>query len=778
MSFRTKIGIAFSSMLMLTIIVALTSWWGMGKALDRQESLTHFSNDLEHMLHMVIFEEQAFIASESLVHSRAVYSLLSIIRTRLGSVYTITDNPQQQDIVRAVIGSLAQYEESFSFFVSSSVDAQAMKSRMIHESRRLLVNADDLFDAEGGLVQLQKLMNKVLVAENDYLLWHQDKSVKEVNDTIGEIVHHSSLMSQTSFSNRIKLTTFRISKVAKLYKEIFNQFVVFQKGMQNSLDSMRISLDLFKKEITKYLDMESTVGREKVGAMKTLTVVVSFLAIVLSLLATIILSIIVTRPVNQLKESVSHIVEGRLETSVVVGSRDEIGELGELFNLMAKRLQQSFGRVEKYKNHLEDLVKERTLELEEEIVERKQAQIDLLDSESQFRAFYENASDGILIIDPKTLLTFSGNKTICRMLGYSDEEIVTLTVEDIHPVAHLAEIIEKFQLDVQGKLHQSLEIPFLRKNGSVFQAEVSTVLFTLKKKQYLLGVIRDITERKKNEEEILKGRKLESVGMLAGGIAHDFNNILTGILGNINLALMSAKPGGTVHQLLEEAESASIRARELTSQLLTFSKGGEPVRKLASIEEIIRDSADFVLRGSTVGCEYHFAADLWNVAVDAGQISQVIQNIVINANHSMPNGGLITISCENRYMGTRTMPIILHDDCIKIMIKDHGIGIQKEDLERIFDPYFSTKQQGSGLGLAISHSIVIKHSGGIFVESEPGKGTVFSIYLPASKELLSHQENVEKTEQTVLKTKILVMDDEEIIRDVASSMLDRLGMRW
>jgi len=285
----------------------------------------------------------------------------------------------------------------------------------------------------------------------------------------------------------------------------------------------------------------------------------------------------------------------------------------------------------------------------------------------------------------------------------------------------------------------------------------------------------EIYEKHKIQEELLKAKKLESVSVLAGGLAHDFNNILAAIMGNISLALLYTDHDDKRHKLLAEAEKASLRAKDLTQQLLTFSKGGEPVKTLASIEEVIRDSANFVLRGSNVQCKYHFTKDLWPVEVDSGQISQVIQNIVINARHAMPDGGIIDVTCENYDKTQKDRLLTQADSYLKITIQDSGVGMPLKLLDKIFDPYFSTKREGSGLGLAICHSIISKHNGYIKVESVQGEGASFIFYLPALKGQQPAEQLGEETFQVIGSGKALVMDDEEMIRDLAGEMLSYSG---
>jgi len=293
----------------------------------------------------------------------------------------------------------------------------------------------------------------------------------------------------------------------------------------------------------------------------------------------------------------------------------------------------------------------------------------------------------------------------------------------------------------------------------------------------IIAIVRNITERKRMLGELLKVQKLESIGILAGGIAHDFNNILTAVLGNISLAKMYANSEDKICERLTKAEKASLRAKNLTQQLLTFSKGGQPIVKTASVTKLLKDTTSFALTGSNVQCEFSMSEDLWPVEIDEGQMSQVINNLVINAVKSMPTGGTIKVRAEKATAGTeRTKQSLPLEDenYVKISIQDQGIGIPKEYLQKIFDPYFTTRKKGSGLGLAISYSIVRKHNGYITAESELGVGTTFHILLPASeKELITerHAKEIVRGE----KGKVLIMDDEEIVRDVASSMLKHIG---
>ncbi len=304
--------------------------------------------------------------------------------------------------------------------------------------------------------------------------------------------------------------------------------------------------------------------------------------------------------------------------------------------------------------------------------------------------------------------------------------------------------------------------PICHQNGTVLGAVV---------------VIRDMSERIKIEHELQKASKLESVGTLAGGIAHDFNNLLMSILGNISLAKLSLSPETRAFTQLLEAEKASLLAKGLTHQLLTFAKGGNPVKKPVRLVPILENATQLILRGERIQSEYRFPNDLWDLYADESQLNQAFHNLILNAQQAMPNGGKLEIEAENLSSSDihESVGLPLENKAhVRIRIKDTGCGIANEHLTRIFDPYFTTKQHGSGLGLATTYSIITGHNGQMEVSSTLGKGTVFTIYLPAS----SVQAAPQITQPRDLRPgqgKILVMDDEEAIRVLLEQMLGHLG---
>jgi len=287
------------------------------------------------------------------------------------------------------------------------------------------------------------------------------------------------------------------------------------------------------------------------------------------------------------------------------------------------------------------------------------------------------------------------------------------------------------------------------------------------------------------ERQLQQAQKMEAIATLAGGIAHDFNNLLMAIMGYISLAEDDIKPEVGVSTYLKAAEEACLRAKELPKQLITFSKGGAPVKEIGSIEDVVKETTNFVLAKANVTCEFFFPLDLWLIEFDEGQMKQAAKNMIINAVESMPDGGSIDVRVENFEIGPepvkRSLPL-LEGKYVKISIRDQGIGIPKEHLSVVFDPYFSTKemgtQKGMGLGLATTFSIVSRHDGHITVESEMGVGTTFTVYLPAHEKDVRELKPIDipKPEKPVIRTgRILLMDDEEMIRNIVKQMPKRFG---
>ena len=415
-----------------------------------------------------------------------------------------------------------------------------------------------------------------------------------------------------------------------------------------------------------------------------------------------------------------------------------------------------------------------------DITARKQIEDELAEEKEHLRVTLRSIGDGVITTDTEGRIALL-NRVAEEMTGWTHEEAIGRP------------LVEVFRI-INQKTREAIEnvVDEVLKTGEVVGLANHTVLLSRDGREIVIAdsgapirdrnsrivgvvlVFRDVTMKEKLEQEIQKMQRLESVGTLAGGIAHDFNNILTAIMGNISLARLSAGPHDEVFEPLANAEKASLRAKDLTQQLLTVAKGGAPVKKPTSIAELIEETASFTIHGSNVRCDFSVTADLWTAEVDEGQISQVVNNLVINAVEATPGGGTIWVSAENVSLGPQAALPLAPGPYVKITVADRGIGIPEEHLTRVFDPYFTTKQKGSGLGLATTYSIVKKHDGHIAVESRLGFGSTFTVYLPASGKQVAKEPELH-VEIPVGRGKVLVMDDEQIVRDVAGRILTGMG---
>ena len=419
-----------------------------------------------------------------------------------------------------------------------------------------------------------------------------------------------------------------------------------------------------------------------------------------------------------------------------------------------------------------------------DITERKGAQEALDEERERLSVTLGSIGDGVIATDMEGRIVLF-NAVAEQLTGWAHEEAAGRQIEQVfhiideetrgeceNPVAKVLRTGRIVALENHTVLisKEGLELVIADSGAPIRRTDGSVIGVVL--------VFRDMTIRLKVEEELSRISKFESIGVLAGGIAHDFNNILSMVLGNVSLArLYIAKDGEKAVSKCRDAEQAIVRAKDLTQQLLTFSKGGTPLKRTSSAAEILKDSARFALTGTSTLCEFDFTHDLSPVEIDQGQINQVISNLVINAHQAMPNGGTITIKAENMTFpedASRHGYLLRPGRYVKISVSDQGEGIPREHLGKIFDPYFTTKIKGSGLGLTMAHSIIKNHDGFITAESAIGKGTVFTIYLPASTHAAPPSKKVEE-HMTNGGGRILIMDDEEMIRSITGEMLDSLG---
>ncbi len=589
---------------------------------------------------------------------------------------------------------------------------------------------------------------------------------RTINDVLSAILINDGIVAVRILAEGVVVA----SKTSTEYTG--KEFSFFQESPQFEVKSVDVYSSGEKAGVFQVAISRAQIQQD-LGLAVFSVLVLAFLLII----AILFTSLFVTRkyvflPLIRLENSARRIAEGDLDTTIDTRGDDEIGQLAKAFSTMAHKLQISFAT-------LEHKVDERTADLIDAKIEAERINQDLRSAGARLQALLDNYPVGILFVSYDRVIK-RVNTEMTRISGYSQEELVGDTTRKFYPSE---EIYLANGRTNYPALHQTgfceLKNDLLRKDGTYVTCSWrGRLIVTEGGLEGIVWSVEDISQRLRMEEELLKVKKLESVGILAGGIAHDFNNILVAIIGNISLAERMIDKHHQASELLSRAVKASLRAKDLVIKLLTFASGGDPVKVTASLSELLRDSVPFVLSGSNVKCEYDIPESLWSVNLDRGQIDQVFQNLVLNADQSMPDGGTLTVACANQEVASEEIPGLRPGKYVRVQIKDTGHGIAEQYIDKIFDPYFSTKEKdsnkGSGLGLSIVHSIITKHEGTITVASCPDKGTTFTLYLPATEGVKAKSEGFDEILVTG-KGRIMIMDDEEIIRKVVCDMLAYLG---
>lgn len=422
----------------------------------------------------------------------------------------------------------------------------------------------------------------------------------------------------------------------------------------------------------------------------------------------------------------------------------------------------------------------RSVGMVQDITEAHQAEQALFAEKERLAVTLGSIGDGVITTDTEGKVVIL-NKVAQEITGWSQEDAAGKTLPEVFPIVN--EFTRKPCVNPVEQVLLTGEIIELSNHTMLIARDGTERIIADSGAPIrnthgdLIGVVlvfRDVTEKEKILAQMQRAEKLDSLGVLAGGIAHDFNNLLSGIFGYLDMARESITPGSPVAKYVDKALSVFNRSKDLTQQLLTFSKGGVPVRKTGDLSALVTECSGFVLSGSNVGVHYRIDDGIWPCDYDENQISQVIDNVVINAQQAMPMGGTVSIQLENRSLADGDVKPLREGRYVCLSVTDQGVGIPPEVLDRIFDPYFTTKQKGSGLGLATCYSIIQKHDGHIVAESKPGTGTTIRIFLPASSNQLektgdTRQEKFQGTGH------ILIMDDEDFILEVAGEMLQAAG---
>jgi len=401
----------------------------------------------------------------------------------------------------------------------------------------------------------------------------------------------------------------------------------------------------------------------------------------------------------------------------------------------------------------------------------------LIDSERKFRSLFTSMQEGFalheIICDregtPIDYRYLEVNPAFEKLTGLGRSDVVGRTVREVMPGQ------QDSWIDAYGAVALTGESAHFERFYQGLGRDFEVTAYSPKPGQFAT-IFFDVTEQRRLQEEMIKAQKLDSLGVLAGGLAHDFNNILTAIIGNISLARIMTGEEHKASRRLTECEKAASRAAEITRQLLTFSRGGDPERTRVDTRQLLQEAVSFSLYGSNCRGRFEIDESVWHLDADAGQLHQAVNNLVINALQAMPEGGLVTVKAANATIEAGEARLLPAGRYVRIAITDHGCGIPQEQLKLIFDPYFTTKDHGTGLGLTSVYSIVKRHGGLLRVESAEGSGSSFEMLLPAAADTTGETPLRSPGNQPLQhENPILVMDDEEMIRSIAAAMLSELG---
>jgi two-component system, cell cycle sensor histidine kinase and response regulator CckA len=462
--------------------------------------------------------------------------------------------------------------------------------------------------------------------------------------------------------------------------------------------------------------------------------------------------------------------------------RSLLSELGAIVSMRSAQLAAERAQREA-KSRLEEQVAMRTaelaqtnIELESDIRMRKKAEAALRNSEELHRGLIETSPDVVILTDESGVIVMANRAATRAFRVGAVRPLVGQRLIDFVVAEDRARAKDYWRRPAADTAAQTTDVRFRRCDGGEFLGEIhaSRVRDVAWAQKGVLSNIRDVTETRRREAELLRTEKLESVGTLAAGIAHDFNNTLTAITTNLALAVRRGKWDDSTNELVNSAMDAAFRATGLTKQLLTFAKGGAPVTQCVPVADIVERAVEFCLRGSNVRSSFALAGDLWPVEVDEGQVEQALNNLVINAKQAMPEGGTIEVHAENVSAADPDDSSALERRYVHVSFADTGVGIPAENLQRIYDPYYTTKEGGTGLGLTTAYSVIKKHGGFLRCESVVGAGTVFHIYLPAC----AGPSSVEKARSTPPPKgagRVLVMDDDGAVRRVIERLLRQAG---
>ncbi|MFH2057628.1 MAG: response regulator [Pseudomonadota bacterium] len=792
MLFRTKLSLAFASILVLTIIVAFTSIYGMRRALAHQKELYAFTHQLETQFKDIAWEQHQFIRTNGIDHSRAFFELIRKIHADLSVIINKIQDIDQKYQVEQLLSALTQYEKSFGRIVQTSVDMETMKSRLLHESRRLISNVNAIEQVGDKAIQILKLMNETLVAEKKTMMSNVRTNVSLVFHNTNQIILLAEEIKQHAVDGSIKLYAFRIKNIAGIYQSVFKKYVYSYDQQAASNVAMTDAYEKFETQLAGYIDRVFSQEEKLISFLQQLVMAIAALAIGLGGVAIASLSKRITTPIKALNRSAQQILSGDFTGQVQVSGKDEIAELGRSFNEMSKKLAHSFKTLSMHRNHLEELVRERTGEIEAEMARHRETQSALEKEKNRAFQYFEMAGSIYLVLNPDASVALI-NKAGRQVLGYSGEDIIGRNWFDFIPEEDREKTWKMFSDIMDGCMEpvEFFENTILTRQGekrtiswhnSVLKDENEKVLASLSSGEDTTDVTRMEKERELLEEQLVQARKMEAIGTLAGGIAHDFNNILYPMIGYTEMAISELSTKDPVRDYLTSVLKGALRARELVKQILTFSRKKQLTTERIRIQPIVKEALK-LLRSTipqNIAIESMIDDQTISIMGDPTRVYEIIMNLCTNAYHAMETtGGSLMVKLyeqqilENDQTGLDLPP---GEYCV-ISVGDTGHGIDKTVIGQIFEPYFTTKAigKGSGLGLAVTHGIVTSCGGTIRVNSEIGTGTIFEVFLPGVPDSTPLFQAQTRPVKQYGMEQILFVDDESDIVEMGIQTLMKLG---
>jgi len=651
MSLRLKFGLAMGCVLLLTIFVACVSMFGIHRALKHQEQLYIFSSTLEKQFQTIVREQQAFFTKRNIRHSRNVTNLIVKIRKNVNIVLTTIKDEKEKDSVTYVLDALKEYENNFREAVQAVIDMETMQSRMFHESKRLITNADEIDRVSGRGMEILKAINETILAEKNYIVTGKKQNAADVNSNVDTIITLANEI-RNGRDPAIQLYGFRISKIAGGYRSVFQKFVRFENIYLLSRADMINAFKYFKKELEQYISIVTQKQKRNVTFLYNLLFFCSISAILLGTITTFLLSKLITAPINDLKDSAARIMEGNLDERVKVYSDDEIGQLARIFNEMTERLEKSFNSLEQYKNHLEELVQERTHEKDLEIENHKLTQAALKEEKDRALKYFD-ITGSVLVVIGKDQKVKMINEAGSKLIGRGKKEIVGKNWFDhFIPDEDRDDTKEVFDRIIKGELEpvEFYKNKIVTKKGkqrviswhnNVLRDNDGKVLATLSAGEDITRVIQMEQDRKQLQERLQQARKMEAIGTLAGGIAHDFNNILHPVIGYAEMSMLDLPEDTPVRENLDNILSGALRAKELVNQILAFSRQKEMTIKPIHIKPIVKEALK-LLRSTipkNIAIQQEISESKIVVKADPTEIYEIIMNLCTNAYHAMESSG-------------------------------------------------------------------------------------------------------------------------------------------